>query len=105
MLLQYCYISGESVLKAIKRLGGGGKTTSASQRWAAKRKNKKTEEKKEDKDTEENKAAMLKLTELSNVILISYSTEIYEVCVRYNLVLFFYIYSNIFIYIQIFSIY
>ena len=74
-----CEILGETVLKAIKRLGGGkSNASSASQRWAQKRKNK-TSAKTSEIEKGVDKEAMLKLTELSDVALRHFSTEIYQV--------------------------
>lgn len=64
---------GESIVKAIRRLGGkGGKTQSASQRW----KKQKTEE--TDPQKIQEKENMLKLTGLADSLLQSGNMEVYE---------------------------
>jgi len=66
---------GESVAKALRRLGGGQKTQSASQRW----KKKKKTDVVEDPAEKENKENMLKLTGMADEILTrSGNMEIYE---------------------------
>ena len=60
------FFLGESVAKALKRLGGG-KAVSASQRW----KKKKLGEK-EDPAEKENKETMLRLTGIADEILTRY---------------------------------
>ena len=66
-------------MKAIKRLGGGkSNASSASQRWAAKRKLK-TTTKSATNEEGVDKEAMLRLTELSDIVLRNFSTEIYQV--------------------------
>lgn len=66
---------GESVAKALRRLGGGHKAQSASQRW----KKKKKADEVEDPAAKENKENMLKLTGMADEILTrSGNMEIYE---------------------------
>lgn len=66
---------GETILKALKRLGGkGGKFQSASQRWKAKKQ--KTEHK--DEKAEKDKENMLKLTGLADKLLQNGNMTVYE---------------------------
>lgn len=70
-------LPGETVLKALKRLGGGKNIQSASQRW---KKKKSPESKDTAKEEEEkaNKEKLLKLTGLADVLLQHGDHDIYQ---------------------------
>jgi len=69
---------GETVAKALRRLGGGPtrKPPSSSQRW--KNKKQKTEETEEDKKAAKNKEMFLDLTGLADQVLSTGNMEVYE---------------------------
>ena len=68
---------GESIAKALRRLGGNkGKHMSSSQRWQAKKQKK--QETEEDKLAAKNKEDMLKLTGLADEVLQTGNMDIYE---------------------------
>ncbi|WAR02067.1 CD2B2-like protein, partial [Mya arenaria] len=67
---------GETVARALKRLGGAMKQMSASQRW--KNKKQKTEETEEDKKAAKDKELFLELTGFADQIMSSGNMEVYE---------------------------
>ena len=75
-------LPGETVLKALRRLGGKdggrGKSSSASARWQPKAKKVKTNHTNDDGATEEDKQRLLKLTELADSLLQRGQFSIYQ---------------------------
>ena len=71
--------SGETIAKALRRLGGNkGKTMSASQRWKAKKQKVANEKAGDDEKEVENKEKMLKLTGLADKCVQDGIMDIYE---------------------------
>ena len=68
---------GESVIKALKRLGGSQNSGSASQRWKKKKKGEETDPAKEAEE-KVNKEKMLQLTEFADKLLQHGDLEIYQ---------------------------
>ncbi|KAH3876852.1 CD2 antigen cytoplasmic tail-binding protein 2 homolog [Dreissena polymorpha] len=77
---------GETVARALRRLGGNKKTQSASQKWKTKKQ--KTGDTAEDLKAQEDRQKFLDLTELADKVLSSGNMEVYEMThekIRYEL--------------------